>query len=172
MAETSLATIDVPAIRPPGVTKRQWRLAALLPRCETAAEALRQAGYSANSIDRNGRPLVGTVGVRRATEALAAQQADRARGLIGAGKTALAAVDADVKELEPRDRLAFGLKAYELGHQLGENIEQHGDGDAWKRRLRRACLMMERLTEARLDTTRCSAFASRNRATRKLARGY
>ena len=145
-----LAVIDVPTIRPPGVTKRQWRLAALLPRCETAAEALRLAGYSAKTIDRNGGRQVALGGVRRATEAIARQQADSARGLLGVAKRAMAKGDADVAELEPRDRLAFGLKAYELAHQIGENVEQAGNAEAWRQRLRRACRLMARLTEARL----------------------
>ncbi len=133
----ALTVVDVPTIRPPGVTKRQWRLAALLPRCETAAEAMRQAGYAVSTIDRNSRPQLGTVGVRRATEAIATIQADRARGIHGVSALALKTVEADLKELEPRDRIATGLKAAEIAAALGENVTQTGDGDSWKRLLHR-----------------------------------
>lgn len=150
MGETALAVIETPAVLPKGVTRRQWRLAALLPRCETAAEAMRQAGYAFNTIDRNSRPILGTRGTRRAIEVQALSLSDRARGLVGASNRALAGVEDDVKALEPRDRLAFGLKAVELAHQLGENVEQSGSGDDWKHRVRRACRLMAKLTEARL----------------------
>lgn len=134
----ALEVIDVPTIRPPGVTKRQWRLAALLPRCITAAEAMRQAGYAPQTIDKMSRPILGTIGVKRAIEAQQKSKADSARGLLGVGNAALASVAADLQQLEPRDRIGVGLKATELAHQIGENIEQTGSSEAWKQRQRRA----------------------------------
>ncbi len=109
---------------PKGITRRQWRLAALLPRCETAAEAMRQAGYSLSTIDGKSRRSSGSVGVQRATDAMANRQADTARGLLGVGTAALATVTQDLQQLDPAQRIGVGLKATELAHQLGENIEQ------------------------------------------------
>lgn len=136
--------------RPKGVTKRQMRLAALLPRCETAAEALRQAGYALKTIDRNPTITVGSIGVKRAEMLIQQSRMDRARGFIGASQLALQSVKEDIDALEPRDRLAAAVKFAETAHQLGENIEQRGDGATWKQRIRRACRLMARLTESRL----------------------
>lgn len=138
---------------PKGVTKRQMRLAALLPRCETAAEAMRLAGYSEVTIRNNGYRQVALGGVKRATLEIERTRVDSARGLMAVGHAALASNVDDLKDLQPRDRLAAGFKAIELAHQLGENIEQTGSGDAWKMRIRRACRLMARLTEARLLAT-------------------
>jgi len=135
----ALAIIDVDSVeRPKGVTKRQMRLAALLPRCETAAEALRLAGYSQNTINGNPGRQVGLVGVKRARAAIQESQADRARGLLAVGHAALATSTDDLKELAPRDRIAAGFKAVELAHALGENVEATGDARGWKYRQRRA----------------------------------
>lgn len=138
MSESQALVLRPISERPPGVTPKQWRRAQLLGACETAYEECLRAGYAPQTARKQTSRLSAAVGVRRAQEALASTQADRARGLIGAGKKALEAVDADVKDLDPRDRLAFGLKAYELGHQLGENVEVSGSADAWQQRLRRA----------------------------------
>ena len=146
----ALQVIDVPAIRPPGVTKRQWRLAALLPRCETAAEALRLAGYAPSTINGKSGRQSALVGVRRAQAAIEASQADRARGLLGFGEQALADKDALFADMNGAARATIGLQAIKLAHEIGENIEQRGNGEAWKLRLRRACRLMARLTEARL----------------------
>jgi hypothetical protein len=149
----ALATIEVPTVRPPGVTPKQWRLAAIYPRAENAYQALIAAGYKPSTALAKARRTSESVGVKRATEALQVQQRDRAgeaRGLAGIGKLALTDAKKDLADLEPRDRIAAGFKAYELAASLGENIEATGDGDAWKQRLRRACRLMARLTEARL----------------------
>jgi hypothetical protein len=146
----ALEVIETPAILPKGVTKRQWRLAALLPRCETAAEAMRQAGYGPQTIDKNSRHQLGTVGTRRAIEVQANVQRDRARGYFGVSERALRNAGADLDRLDPRDRLAVGAKYAELALQAGESVESTGDGDSWKQRVRRACRLMARLTEARL----------------------
>ena len=146
----ALAVIDTPTILPKGVTRRQWRLAALLPRCETAAEALRLAGYSANTINGNPGRQVGLVGVRRATEEIARRQADTARGLDSLSNRALSLGADKLHELDARELLSFGLNGKKVAAEIGENIEATGSGDAWKQRLRRACRLMARLTEARL----------------------
>ncbi len=138
MGSQALQVIDVPAELPKGVTKRQWRLAALLPRCETAAEAMRLAGYGPQTIDKQSRHQSGTVGVRRAREAQQQQLADKARGLIGVGTSGLVDAKADLMALDPRDRLAASLKFIEVGHSIGENVEATGDASAWKHRQRRA----------------------------------
>jgi hypothetical protein len=67
------------------------------------------------------------------------------------GTAALSSNISDLQQLEPRDRLAVGLQAIKLAHEIGENVEQHGDGDRWKQRIRRACRLMARLTELRLS---------------------
>ena len=133
----ALTVIDVPTIRPPGVTKRQWRLAALLPRCETAAEALRLAGYSPKTIDRMSRPTLGTVGVKRATTAIEASLSDSARGFAGASRLALKTAKEDIAALEPRDRIAAAVKFAEVANTLGEHIQDRGDGDRHKYRQHR-----------------------------------
>jgi len=134
----ALQAIDKLPPLPPKVTKRQMRLAALLPRCETAAEAMRLAGYSAQTIDKQSRSTTGSIGVRRAEEAIAAEQADKARGLVAFGIKGLANSEADLAALEPRDRFAVSFKAIELGHAVGENVTASGSGTEWERRLRRA----------------------------------
>jgi hypothetical protein len=165
-------TIETPALLPTGVTRRQWRLAALLPRCESAWEALQKAGYSLKTARASALRTRESAGVKLATEALEKRRADSARGLAGMAQRALAAGAEKLDDLGTQEKLGFGLKAMELAHTLGENLEAHGDGDAWKRRVARACLLMARLTELRLDPTRCSAFATRNRTSREKARGY
>ena len=137
MSQT-LQTIEKLPPLPPKVTKRQMRLAALLPRCETAAEAMRLAGYSTQTIDKRSRSTTGSIGVRRAEEAIAAEQADKARGLVAFGIKGLANSEADLAALEPRDRFAVSFKAIELGHAVGENVTASGNGTDWKIRLRRA----------------------------------
>lgn len=137
--------------RPKGVTKRQMRLAALLPRCETAAEAMRKAGYPEVTIDGKSGRQTGLVGVKKATIALQLRQADSARGLMSFGIKGLASADADLQQLDPRDRFAVSFKAIELGNTLGENLEIAGDGQRWDQRVRRACLLMARLTEQRIQ---------------------
>ena len=137
---TALAVLEVeqPLVRPKGVTPKQWRLAALYPRAESAYQAMIQAGYTHNTSAKTASNILDRIGVKRAREAQDAAKLDSARGLAGVGKVALATIDADIKELDPRDRISVGLKATELAHQLGENVEQTGSADGWKQRLRRA----------------------------------
>ena len=133
----ALAIVDQ-VERPKGVTKRQMRLAALLPRCETAAEALRLAGYSEATIRNNGYRQVALGGVKRASVSIKTHQRDSARGLAALGARALKNGGDDLDQLEPRDRLAAGFKAYELAHNLGEHTTETGDGDRHRYRMRRA----------------------------------
>ena len=134
----ALEVIDVPANRPPGVTKRQWRLAALLPRAETAYEALIKAGYAPSTARKQSGRQSSLVGVARAQAALQIQQRDSVRGLASIGAAALNSARTDLDQLDPRDRLAAGFKAYELAHNLGEHTTETGDGDRHRYRMRRA----------------------------------
>jgi hypothetical protein len=149
----ALTVIDVPSVLPKGVTRRQWRLAALLPRCESAAEAMRQAGFATATINGNSGRQIALAGVRRATEELQRRQADRARGLASIGKQALATVTKDLQELEPRERIAAGFKAWELASALGENVQETGSASAWQIRLRRAMQLAYRFGAARQRQT-------------------
>jgi len=138
MATEALTVIDVPADRPPHVTKRQWRLAALYPRCETAYQALRAAGYAHSTATQNASNILDRRGVKRARAAIEAIQADSARGLVGMANKALAQGAANMDDLDTHAKLGFGLKAMELAHQLGEHVQQTGDGDRHRYRMRRA----------------------------------
>ena len=132
----ALAIVDQ-VQRPKGVTKRQMRLAALLPRCETAAEALRLAGYSEATIRNNGYRQVALGGVKRASVSIQTHQRDSARGLVGMANKALTQGAAKMDELDTQEKLGFGLKAMELAHALGEHVTETGDGDRHKYRQHR-----------------------------------
>ena len=134
----ALATIEQPRIRPKGVTPRQWRLAAIYPRAESAYQALRLAGYAHSTATQNAKSQLETVGVKLAMEVQGRQQRDSARGLAALGARALKNGGDDLDQLEPRDRLAAGFKAYELAHNLGEHTTETGDGDRHRYRMRRA----------------------------------
>lgn len=71
--------IVVPVKRPPGIAPRQWRLAALYPRCQTAWEACERAGFSPVTARAMSRRALMSVGVERATRAIAEAQRDSAR---------------------------------------------------------------------------------------------
>ena len=132
----ALAIIDaIP--RPPGVTKRQMRLAALLPRCETAYEALIKAGYKTSTALDGARRTSESIGVKRASVSIQTHQRDSARGLAATARLAHKDIAADLADLEPRDRVAAGFKAYELAANLGEGITETGSADSWRTRLRR-----------------------------------
>lgn len=139
---------------PKGTTRRQFKIAKALldPYSDekTRAELMLEAGYAKTTAYAQASKVLDAIGTQRAIAAIQRQQADSARGLSSIGKLALNDAAADLKELEPRDRIAAGFKAYELAASLGENIEATGNGNAWKQRLRRACRLMARLTEARL----------------------
>ena len=133
----AFATIEQPRIRPKGVTPRQWRLAAIYPRAESAYQALRLAGYAHSTATQNAKSQLETVGVKLAMEVQGRQQRDSARGLAALGARALKNGGDDLDQLEPRDRLAAGFKAYELAHNLGEHVAETGDGDRHKYRQHR-----------------------------------
>jgi len=113
------------------------RLAALLPRCETAYEALIKAGYKTSTALDGARRTSESIGVKRASVSIQTHQRDSARGLAALGARALKNGGDDLDQLEPRDRLAAGFKAYELAHNLGEHVAETGDGDRHKYRQHR-----------------------------------
>ena len=154
----------MPAIRPKGVTPKQWRLAALYPRCETAYQALIEAGYAHKTASKTASNILDRPGIRRAREAQGLERADSARGLMGVGTKGLASAAADLDALDPRDRLAASFKAIELAHSIGENVEQVGDGNRFHERVRRACRLMARLTYLRLISTTSCVCSCHNQA--------
>ena len=157
--------------RPPGVTKRQMRLAALLPRCETAYEALIKAGYKTSTALDGARRTSESIGVKRASVSIQAHQRDSARGLAALGARALKNGGDDLDQLEPRDRLAAGFKAYELAHNLGEHTTETGDGDRHRYRMRRAialayhfgCVATRRAQDVVLSPTHNSTVVAKER---------
>ena len=91
MAELSYAELpDVqqPPSRPKGVTARQWRLAALYPRCKTSVEALIQAGYARATATGVAKRTFDSAGVQRAIATQTQAKLDSARSINGivAGK--------------------------------------------------------------------------------------
>ena len=133
----ALAIIDaIP--RPPGVTRRQMRLAALLPRAESAYRAMLDAGYKPATALSSALRTRESAGVKIASVSIQAQQLDSARGLVGMANKALTQGAARMDELDAQEKLGFGLKAMELAHQLGEHVQDRGDGDRHRYRLRRA----------------------------------
>ena len=133
----ALAIVDQ-VERPKGVTKRQMRLAALLPRCETAYDALLKAGYSPKTARGLPGRIIAGIGTGLATVAIQSQQRDSARGLVGMANKALTQGAARMDELDTQEKLGFGLKAMELAHALGEHVIETGDGDRHRYRMRRA----------------------------------
>ena len=86
MAELSYAELpDVqqPPSRPKGVTARQWRLAALYPRCKTSVEALIQAGYARATANGVAKRTFDSAGVQRAIVAQQQAKLDSARNING-----------------------------------------------------------------------------------------
>lgn len=79
----ALAVIDVPMppIRPKGVTPRQWRLAAIYPRAESAYAALIAAGYAHKTATQNAKSQLETVGVQRAMAVQSAAKRDSAAAI-------------------------------------------------------------------------------------------
>jgi hypothetical protein len=146
----TLAVLDAHIQRPHGVTPKQWRLAAIYPRAESAYQALIAAGYSPKNADRNAKRELGRVGLERATVALAKVRADKAKGILGIGNAALESAASLFDQMEPAHRIRLGLDAVKLAHEIGENLEMSGNADRWSQRIRRACRLMARLTEQRL----------------------
>jgi len=150
MSEALIPFLDRTDLRPKGVTPKQWRLAALYPRCETAYEACIRAGYKPSVATGVAKRTYDTVGVRRALATQESRQADSARGLHGIATEALTLGKKGLKDLDTRDLLAFGVNATKVAHEIGEDIEQRGEGSRWIYRLRRAALLMAALTAQRL----------------------
>jgi hypothetical protein len=133
-----LPAARMPQRRPNGVTAKQWRLAAIYPRAESAYQALIQAGYAKTTAAKQSSIILDGIGVKRATETLQARQLDSARGFMGLSRRALEKGEKQLDSLSPEDQLGLSLKAAELASKLGENLEQVGDSNSWRARLRRA----------------------------------
>ena len=167
----ALAIIEQPRIRPKGVTPRQWRLAAIYPRAESAYQALRLAGYAHSTATQNAKSQLETVGVKLAMEVQGRQQRDSARGLVGMANKALTQGAAKMDELDTQEKLGFGLKAMELAHALGEHVTETGDGDRHRYRMRRAialayhfgCVATRRAQDVVLSPTHNSTVVAKER---------
>ncbi len=130
---------------PKGCTPRQVALAERMlrfdPTRETLAEAALDAGYAPETARNQTARLTEAVGFRRASEAVAKRQMDRARGLIGTGTAALSDAPELFKQMDPPYRIKLGMEMIKLGHELGENIEQRGEGTDWRRYARRLVVL-------------------------------
>ena len=133
----ALAVVNMPSMRPKGVTPRQWRLAAIYPRAESAYQAMRLAGYAHSTATQNAKSQLDTLGVKRARAAIEESQLDSARGFAGASRLALKTAKEDIAALEPRDRIAAAVKFAEVANTLGEHVQDRGDGDRHKYRQHR-----------------------------------
>ena len=83
-----LPDFPVPGHRPPGITARQWRLAAIYPRCKTAYEACVLAGYKPSGVNGNAHTYIVSKGTQLARAYQDATKLDSARSINGivAGK--------------------------------------------------------------------------------------
>lgn len=79
----TLPDVEQPTKRPVGVTSRQWRLAALYPRCKTATEALLKAGYAKTTARALQSKILDGIGVQRAKAAQESKKLDSARSING-----------------------------------------------------------------------------------------
>ena len=152
----ALANVPIPdiALRPPGVTPRQWRLAALYPRASSAYEALIAAGYTPVTALASASRALGSAGVQRAMRVQFDTRADSARTLDGLGSRALAKGAETLDNLETRELLAFGLQAKKTAFELGESVEERGDAAAARLRRRRGLAKAYVLgAKAALDAT-------------------
>jgi hypothetical protein len=68
----------MPAKRPKGVTAKQWRLAAIYPRAESAYQALVAAGYTPVTALASSAVILGSSGIARAKQAQEEAQRDTA----------------------------------------------------------------------------------------------
>ena len=72
-----------PGKRPPGITARQWRLAAVYPRCKTAYEACVLAGYKPSGVNGNAHTYIVSKGTQLAKAYQDATKLDSARSING-----------------------------------------------------------------------------------------
>ena len=118
--------VDMPDVLPTGVTKRQWRLAALRPRVETAYAALIAAGYSHSTATQNAKSQLETVGVQRAREAQALARLDSA-GEIRAKSGAKVLREVSRDDTDPQFALAAWATAAKVQSEYPQ--EEAGVGD-------------------------------------------
>jgi hypothetical protein len=127
-------TIDLVPDRldvPKGCSPRQVRLAmGILNRSpddtSTWTDLLKDAGYADSTIRSDALAIREAPGVRRALDVLQRKRADSARGLVGFGMGLVAS--ANVDDLAARDKVFLGLDAVKKGMEMGESVEQTGDG--------------------------------------------
>lgn len=143
----ALAVIDVevPLIRPPGVTIQQWRLAVLYPRAKNAYQALVQAGYARSTALGAAKPTLESLGVKRASEAIAAAKRDSAAAIKSkSAARVLAEVERD--GVDPMFALSAWTSASKVKAEYPDEEAGLGDGEretarAYVRRIVRACLV-------------------------------
>lgn len=124
----ALERIDVPLKRPPGVTPKQWRLAVLFPRAESAYQALIQAGYTPSTALGKAKRATESVGVERATEAIAAAKRDSARQIKQiAGAGVLTAVSS--KNADPNYALSAWATASKIAAEYPDQEEGVGNAE-------------------------------------------
>ena len=124
----ALVLIPPPIPLPPGVTRRQWKLAQLYPKAETAYEALVQAGYApVTAIKAPGR-VAGAIGVQRATAALVERQRDSASSI---KKAVVPKVAAHVKDgMALQDALAVWATSSKIEAEYPDSgAETVGDAE-------------------------------------------
>lgn len=123
--ETSLQYVEMPLVLPKGTTKRQWRLAALRERVETAYEALIAAGYAHSTATQNAKSQLETVGVQRAKAAQDAAKRDSGRSI---HRSSLAELSRRITS-EARDELILGAVKV-TGDLVASGIDTGDDGIA------------------------------------------
>lgn len=132
---------------PVGSTPRQVRLAELAlqfdPEVQTLSGICEQAGYAKSTAVAMARRTLNAVGVNRASTAIQATRADKARDLTTVGIGLISS--ADKNEISDRDKIALGAALVKTGHEIGETVEQRGEGSGWKQRISRAVLLAYRL---------------------------
>lgn len=103
MSGNALQVINVdltqPPTRPKGVTPKQWRLALLYPRCETAYEAAILAGYKPSTAAARAGRMSAAIGTLRAAQAQQAAELDSASKVFrGAGAELAKRVEAGMRD--------------------------------------------------------------------------
>lgn len=134
-------------------TLRQERYAELEadPTIKTRTEAALRAGYSLGTADKSLAKIQGSEGLRRAREARIQRELDKGRELKALSEACLKTSAEDVKTLDIRDRLALGLQAAKIAHEIGEPpIDVQMDYQyflRWKRRFFALAVLVGRLAE-------------------------
>ena len=131
MAELSYAELpDVqqPPSRPKGVTARQWRLAALYPRCKTSVEALIKAGYARATANGVAKRTFDSAGVQLAIKAQTQAKLDRAREIKAfSASRVLAEVKKD--DGDPNYALSAWATASKVAAEYPDEDEGIGESD-------------------------------------------